>query len=140
MTSIADAVVAAARALLPGRQVWDGQVLQDSALADYDTLDRRGYVVAYCPEGDVQLTNVGGAVDGKSVVAMFHSFGPTRTSARWLSSRLTDGLIATGVNAAEWGHADVTEHFNRPPVADNDVPEYPVVRIYDEFRFLFAKL
>lgn len=144
--SIPDAVVADLREhAVPGRQVWDAQVLPDSADADYDSIDRDGYVVVYCPEGDTVRPTAGnlpGQYVGKSVLVRTHSFGPTRRAAAWLSLRVADRLCTYGVDAPGWGHGSVRDedgHINHSPVVDNDVPEFPVVLIQDEFYLLFAK-
>lgn len=131
MASIADAVVAAVQAGVPGRVVSDGQVLTQPPPA--------GHVVVFCPEGDVDLENLAVAVGGKSVLVTVHSFGPTRQAAGWLSRHVTDYLLSSGVDVPGWGHGDVAEHHNDPPVSDDSVKEFPVVMFHDQFRLLFAK-
>lgn len=133
MSSIADAVVAAVQAAVPGRQVWDAMV------SGTTIPDKGGYAIVYCPDGDAQLGNLAGDVDGKSVVVRVQSFGPTRQAAGWLSRHITDYLITSGVTVAGWGSAWVSEHFNHMPSPDESVKEYAVVMVYDELHMLFAK-
>lgn len=146
--SVTDSILQVLRDAVPDRQVWDTQVLENSALADYEQIDRDGYVVAYCSGGSTVRPTAGGA-DAKylalDVTLRVNSFGPTRSAAEWLSSRITEYLRVNGIASPGWGtaFAEVYEDGSitrrQPPVADNDVPEFPVVKIYDEFHFAFAK-
>lgn len=131
MTSVADAVVAAVKAAVPGREVWDGIVPTQPA-AD-------GHVVVFCDEGAYLRDSVGAEPVSKRVGWQVSSFGPTRPAAGWLSRHVTDYLMANGVDVSGWTHGIVMHDFTRAPSADEDVKEYPTVMAVDQFSMLLAK-
>lgn len=131
-TFIADAVIAAVQAAVPGRPVSDGQVLARP--------DPKGHVVVYCSEGKVLRESVGADTDVRQVDWQVSSFGPVRQTSGWLSRTITDYLMAHGVDVEGWSHGVVVHEMSRRASSDDDVPEYNTAMAVDQYSMLLAKV
>lgn len=131
--TVADVVLAVARAAVPGRQVFDADEAQVAAA------DLSGYAVAYCSEGSVGRTGISGKPDELVVDVTVHSFAPTNAAAAWLSRRIIDALMVAPVTVSGYQPAWFTDHFRATPGVDNDVPERPLTLIVDQLHLTATK-
>lgn len=132
MSSIADAVVAAVKAAVPGRPVFD-------ALVPTVNPDPDGYVVVYCDEGQTDRPAVDAAADAKTVGWQVSSFGPDRQRSGWLSRHVTDYLLANDISVSGWTAGVVSHDHTRAPTVDESVKEYTVVMGVDQFSMVLSR-
>jgi hypothetical protein len=131
--TVADVVLAVARAAVPGRQVFDADEAQGA------NPDASGYGVVYCSEGAVGRTGISGTPDQLDVDLTMHWFAPSNGAAAWLSVPVVNALLAATITIPGYQPAWFTDHQRATPGVDNDVAEQPLTLIVDQMHLTATK-